>query len=126
MVIWNPWHGCHKKSAGCLNCYMFRRDAEYEKDSNVVTKTNSFDLVIKKKKDGTYKVQEEGYVYLCMTSDFFIEEADSWRSEIWKMVKERQDLNFFIITKRIERFNVSLPDDWKDGYSNVTIYMLNL
>ena len=122
MVIWNPWHGCHKKSAGCLNCYMFRRDAEYEKDSNVVTKTNSFDLVIKKKKDGTYKVQEEkGYVYLCMTSDFFIEEADSWRSEIWKMVKERQDLNFFIITKRIERFNVSLPDDWKDGYSNVTI-----
>lgn len=122
MVIWNPWHGCHKKSAGCLNCYMFRRDAEYEKDSNVVTKTNSFDLVIKKKKDGTYKVQEEkGYVYLCMTSDFFIEEADSWRSEIWKMVKERQDLNFFIITKRIERFNVSLPDDWNDGYSNVTI-----
>ena len=122
MVICNPWHGCHKKSAGCLNCYMFRRDAEYEKDSNVVTKTNSFDLVIKKKKDGTYKVQEEkGYVYLCMTSDFFIEEADSWRSEIWKMVKERQDLNFFIITKRIERFNVSLPDDWNDGYSNVTI-----
>lgn len=122
MVIWNPWHGCHKKSAGCLNCYMFRRDAEYEKDSNVVTKTNSFDLVIKKKKDGTYKVQEEkGYVYLCMTSDFFIEEADSWRSEIWKMVKERQDLNFFIITKRIERFNVNLPDDWKDGYTNVTI-----
>ena len=35
MAIWNPWHGCHKKSAGCLNCYMFRRDSMYEKDSNV-------------------------------------------------------------------------------------------
>ncbi len=122
MTIWNPWHGCHKKSAGCLNCYMFRRDSEYEKDSTIVTKTNSFDLIIKKKKDGTYKVQDDnGYVYLCMTSDFFIEEADEWRVEIWKMVKERKDLNFFIITKRIERFNVSLPDDWKDGYDNVTI-----
>lgn len=122
MTIWNPWHGCHKKSAGCLNCYMFRRDSEYEKDSTIVTKTNSFDLIIKKKRDETYKVQDDnGYVYLCMTSDFFIEEADEWRVEIWKMVKERKDLNFFIITKRIERFNVSLPDDWKDGYDNVTI-----
>ena len=49
-----------------------------------------------------------------MTSDFFIEEADSWRKEIWQMVKERKDLNFYIITKRIERFNVSIPDDWKN------------
>ena len=32
MIIWNTWHGCHKESAGCLNCYMFRRDAEFEKD----------------------------------------------------------------------------------------------
>ena len=47
MSIWNPWHGCHKKSAGCLNCYMFRRDSEYEKDSTIVTKTNSFDLIVK-------------------------------------------------------------------------------
>ena len=122
MSIWNPWHGCHKKSAGCLNCYMFRRDSEYEKDSTIVTKTNSFDLIVKRKRDGTYKVKnDDGYVYLCMTSDFFIEEADEWRKEIWRMIKQRQDLNFFIITKRIERFNVSLPDDWKDGYDNVTI-----
>lgn len=21
---WNPWHGCHKISPGCKNCYMFR------------------------------------------------------------------------------------------------------
>ena len=24
--LWNAWHGCHKISAGCQNCYMFRRD----------------------------------------------------------------------------------------------------
>jgi len=122
MIIWNPWHGCHKKSAGCLNCYMFRRDAIYELDSNTVKKTKSFDEAIKKHRDGSYVMQNDGdYVYICMTSDFFIEEADVWRKDIWAMVKSRQDLNFYIITKRIERFNISLPKDWNDGYPNVTI-----
>ena len=115
MAIWNTWHGCHKKSSGCLNCYMFRRDAMYDKDSTIVTKTSTFDLAIKKKKDGTYKLQnDDGVVYVCMTSDFFIEEADEWRKDIWNMIRQRQDLNFYIITKRIKRFNVNLPNDWND------------
>ena len=37
------------------------------------------------------------------------------------MIKDRTDLNFYIITKRIERFSVSLPDDWGRGYPNVII-----
>ena len=122
MSIWNPWHGCHKKSSGCLNCYMYRRDAKYDLDSNVVRKTKNYDIVLRKSKDGTYKIKRDtSYVYVCMTSDFFIEEADDWRRDIWRMIRERDDLNFYIITKRIERFNVSLPDDWGDGYDNVTI-----
>lgn len=82
MSIWNPWHGCHKKSAGCLNCYMYRRDAEFGKDSNIVTKTKDYDLGIKRKRDGSYKLNSDEKVYLCMTSDFFIEEADEWIEEI--------------------------------------------
>lgn len=122
MSIWNPWHGCHKKSSGCLNCYMYRRDAKYDLDSNVVRKTKNYDIVLRKSRDGTYKIKRDtSYVYVCMTSDFFIEEADDWRRDIWRMIRERDDLNFYIITKRIERFNVSLPDDWGDGYDNVTI-----
>lgn len=122
MSICNPWHGCHKKSSGCLNCYMYRRDAKYDLDSNVVRKTKNYDIVLRKSRDGTYKIKRDtSYVYVCMTSDFFIEEADDWRRDIWRMIRERDDLNFYIITKRIERFNVSLPDDWGDGYDNVTI-----
>lgn len=122
MTIWNPWHGCHKKSSGCLNCYMYRRDAKYDLDSNVVRKTKSYDIVLRKDRSGTYKIKRDtSYVYVCMTSDFFIEEADDWRRDIWRMIRKRNDLNFYIITKRIERFNVSLPDDWGDGYDNVTI-----
>jgi len=47
--MWNQWYGCHKKSEGCQHCYMFRRDAEFEKDSHVVTKTASFNLPIRHK-----------------------------------------------------------------------------
>ena len=81
--LWNAWHGCHKISAGCQNCYMFRRDAKYGKDNTVVTKTANFRLPIMKKKDGSYKLQTTDYVYVCMTYDFFIEEADDWRSDAW-------------------------------------------
>ena len=48
--LWNVWHGCHKISAGCQNCYMFHRDAKYGKDSTVVAKTANFRLPIMKKR----------------------------------------------------------------------------
>ncbi len=120
-MIWNPWHGCHKKSAGCLNCYMFRRDSLYNKDSNIITKTKDFNLAIKKHRDGSYYIKDGEIVYTCMTSDFFLEEADAWRNEIWQMIKNRNKVHFYIITKRIERFKNCLPDDWDNGYDNVTI-----
>ena len=28
MIIWNPWHGCHKVSEGCLHCYMYFLDGK--------------------------------------------------------------------------------------------------
>ena len=33
----------------------------------------------------------------------------------------RRDLEFLIITKRVNRFFVSLPEDWEEGYENVTV-----
>ena len=55
--IWNPWHGCHKKSAGCLNCYMFRRDAQFNKDSTIVSKTKDYSLAVIRNKKGEYKLK---------------------------------------------------------------------
>ena len=122
MAIWNPWHGCHKVSPGCGNCYVYRRDAEFGKDSSIVTKTNTFDLPMKRNRQRAYKLQREDIpVYTCMTSDFFIREADEWRPEIWDMIRMRQDLHFVIITKRIERFGDCIPPDWGGGYENVTV-----
>lgn len=111
-----------KNSPGCINCYVYRRDAEFGKDSSIVTKTASFELPVNRDRKREYKLQSGGEcVYTCMTSDFFLEEADVWRAEAWKMIRERSDLQFVIITKRIHRFRVGLPEDWGDGYNNVTI-----
>lgn len=121
MAGWNPWHGCKKISAGCQNCYVYRMDKQFDKDSTVVGKNKDFDLPVRKGRNKEYKLKNDEIVYTCLSSDFFLEEADEWRKEAWEMIKEREDLVFFIITKRIDRFNINLPDDWNDGYNNVII-----
>jgi len=119
--MWNLWHGCHKLSEGCRHCYVYRGDAKHEIDSTIVTKTKNFDLPVQKKRNGEYKIPSGTMVYTCFTSDFFVEDADYWRTEAWNMIRLRNDLKFMMITKRIDRLQVSLPDDWGDGYEHVTI-----
>lgn len=123
MSNWNLWHGCHKYSEGCLNCYVYRTDSSHGRsDSFIVRKNSDFDLPMKKDKNGEYKLKPEGgVVFTCMTSDFFIEDADCWRDEAWKIIKARPDLNFCIVTKRIEQARERLPEDWGEGYLNVAI-----
>lgn len=121
-VLWNPWHGCHKCSEGCRNCYVFYLDSKRDKDTNVITKSKTnFNLPLKKTKEKLYKIKAGTQVATCFTSDFFLEEADPWREEAWQIIKQRPDLNFVIATKRIARAKDCLPKDWFDGYKNVTI-----
>lgn len=120
-VTWNPWHGCRKLSAGCKNCYVYREDAAHGRDASKVARTVKFDLPVKRARDGSYKIPSGATIYTCFTSDFFIEEADAWRPEAWRMMRERQDLDFMFITKRIDRVSACLPTDWDEGYPNVSV-----
>lgn len=121
MASWNLWHGCHKFSAGCLNCYVYRMDGRHELDSSIVRKTNNFNLPLKRDRHGEYKIPSGETVYTCFTSDFFLEDADEWRPEAWQMMRQRSDLKFLFITKRIHRMQECLPPDWGEGYANVMI-----
>lgn len=121
-ISWNPWHGCHKYSEGCLNCYVYRIDERYDKSSSKITRNASFDLPIRKGRGGNgYKIPSGETVYTCFSSDFLVEEADAWRPLAWNMMRERRNLSFVFITKRITRLHKLLPPDWGDGYDNVTI-----
>ena len=119
--LWNPWHGCIKYSEGCRNCYVYRIDEKAGRASDKIYKNSNFDMPVKRVRNGSYKIKSGETVYTCLSSDFFIAEADIWRGEAWKMISARPDVNFVIITKRILRFYEQLPEDWGDGYDNVTV-----
>ena len=120
MAMWNPWRGCKKCSDGCLHCYIHKGDAKRGINTNEIVKTKDFAKPIEKLKNGEYKMKS-GLVYLCFSTDFLIEEADEWRNDCWKMIKERQDCTFLFLTKRIDRFMKCIPNDWNDGYPNVVV-----
>ena len=120
MAMWNPWRGCKKCSDGCLHCYIHKGDAKRGVDTNEIVKTKDFAKPTVRMKNGSYKMKP-GIVYTCFSTDFLIEEADSWRTECWEMIKERQDCTFLFLTKRIERFMECIPEDWNDGYDNVVV-----
>lgn len=120
MIMWNPWRGCRKCSDGCLYCYIYKTDIQRGINPNRVSRTKDFALPVLKKKNGDYKVKPD-VIEVCVSSDFFIEEADAWRDDCWKMMKEREDCMFVFSTKRIERFWDCIPCDWNEGYENVTI-----
>ena len=119
--IWNQWHGCRKYSEGCDHCYMYYLDSLRDVNSTLITKTNNFNYPLQKKRDGSFKVQAGELIQVCMTSDFFLEEADAWRENIWDIIRYRKDVKFYILTKRAERIKDHLPSDWEDGYDNVIL-----
>ena len=99
---WNPWTGCRHVSAGCAHCYMFTDMRRYGRDPDAITRTKTWGAPLKWNR----KAKAEGIrkrVFTCSWSDFFIEEADPWRSEAWGIIDRCEWLDFQILTKRPER-----------------------
>jgi protein gp37 len=118
--IWNPWHGCTKISEGCEHCYMYFLDKQRGIDTGKVFRTkNTFDYPLQKDRYGNYKIKSGELIRVCMSSDFFVEQADQWRAQAWQMMKIRSDVKFFLLTKRPHRVRECLPDDWGDGWDNI-------
>ena len=117
--IWNPWHGCVRISPGCANCYMYTLDQQRGKSGADIYRTNNFNYPLQKDRHGNYKVKSGELIRVCMTSDFFLPEADQWRAEAWDIMHRRPDVIFYLLTKRPERVANCLPDDFGDGWENI-------
>lgn len=128
---WNPVEGCRKVSQGCKYCYAERLVERFnkpgqpkEKDFSKVRRTSAqtwnFPYKIHKKLTGQEPFTER-LVFTCSMSDFFISEADEWRPEMWRIIRETPNLIYQILTKRPERVLENLPHDWGEGYPNVWI-----
>ena len=109
---WNPWHGCKKISEGCANCYMYFLDQMRAQDGSLIRLTNNMKKPLAKNRKGEYKIKSGELIRVCMTSDFFLEEADAWRTQAWDIMRIRSDVKFFLLSKRPERILSCLPSDW--------------
>ena len=116
-ATWNPWQGCHKVSAGCKHCYMFREKKQYGQNPAVVirSKPHTFNMPL--------RLKTVARVFTCSWSDFFIEEADEWRLEAWDIIAKTPHLTYQILTKRPERMLDHIPYKWalgqEPGWPNV-------
>lgn len=122
---WNVAVGCNKVSPGCKYCYMMR---DYEgrfgrSDVNGIvtrTKPGTFNNPMKWQKRGLKCIDGRPLkVFTSSLTDVFHPAIDSYRHEIWEMIKQCPSLVFQILTKRAERIQECLPDDWPSAYPNV-------
>lgn len=131
MNIWNCFHGCKKYSEGCKNCYMYYLDSAHTKgtvdSSNVYLVKTQINYPLATDKYGKYKVKSESEVRVGLNTDFFltVEEAgieiEEWRKTVWDIIRMRPDVKFSFLTKRAFNIENCLPDDWGDGWENVSI-----
>lgn len=99
---WNPWHGCHKISPGCKNCYMFADKARYGQNPDVVVRSKTtFNAPLKWK--------DPAFVFTCSWSDWFIQEADEWRHDARDIILATPHLTYQLLTKRPERAHRWIP-----------------
>ncbi|MDD3228800.1 MAG: DUF5131 family protein [Oscillospiraceae bacterium] len=118
--IWNPWHGCVKCSEGCQHCYMYFLDRVRDRNGADIYRTKSgFTYPLQRDRKGNFKIQSGELIRVCMSSDFFLEEADEWREEAWDIMRKRSDVKFFLLTKRPQRVKDCLPKDWGNGWENI-------
>lgn len=100
---------------------MYFLDRKRGIDTSLVTRTSNFDLPLQKNRHGEFKLKPGMHIYVGLSTDFFVEEADEWRPEVWRMMRRRSDIAFRLLTKRAHRIRECLPADWGEGYENVML-----
>jgi protein gp37 len=109
---WNIARGCTKVDEDCKYCYMYRDANRYGYDAKTVERTKTvfrFPLTVK----------EPSRIFTSSLTDVFHPAIDSFRDEMWEIIRKCPQHTFQILTKRPERIAEHLPADWGDGWDNV-------
>lgn len=111
----NFWRGCQKVSPGCKYCYMYRNQSYYGIDPKKIIRSsdNTFYQALKWK--------EPKRVFTNSLSDFFLMEADEWRTDAWKVIEATPQHEWQILTKRPELVMDCLPKNWGEGWDQVIL-----
>jgi protein gp37 len=111
-VTWNIAVGCSKVDKDCLYCYMYRDGKRYGYDPREIRRTKTvFNLPL--------KIKEPSRIFTSSLTDVFHPAIDSFRDEMWEIIRQCPHHTFQVLTKCPERIVECLPDDWGDGWNNV-------
>lgn len=100
---------------------LFFLDERRGGDGSRIYRTRNFDYPLQRTRDGSFRVRPGELIRVCMTSDFFLPEADAWREGAWDIMRQRPDVRFWLLTKRPERIASCLPADWGVGWDHVSL-----
>ena len=106
--------GCTKVDADCKFCYMYRQSlngTRYTPNAVRRTMPKTFTMPL--------RLKEPTLIFTASLTDIFHEELDSYREEIWDIIRQCPQHTFQILTKRPERIAEHLPADWGNGWDNV-------
>ena len=120
-ATWNIARGCTKVDEDCKFCYMYRdsmNGTRYEPKNIVRTKT-VFDMPLRYKETKSAVWGGRPLIFTCSLTDFFHEAIDGYRAKAWDIIRHCPHLIFQILTKRPDRINACLPEDWNGGWDNV-------
>ena len=83
-ISWNPWHGCKKVSAGCKNCFVYKMDQRYGRDTTQIAKGKT-----------TYELKDKdcppnSLVKLCFSSDFLLKRLMSGEKNVGILLEEEK------------------------------------
>lgn len=121
----NPWWGCTKVSDGCKFCYAEALSNRYGhkvwgpgKPRRLMS-DNHWQEPLKWNADA----QQQGLryrVFCASMADVFDERAPLGQLDrLWELIRRTPHLDWQLLTKRPERIEANLPNDWGVGYDNV-------
>jgi protein gp37 len=131
----NFWMGCMKVSAGCKHCYaetltrnrmgldVWGPPATTERQpvKSVYGNVRKWERMATAGEPGVLGPAKPHLVFIGSLMDWAEDHPalDEIRAGIWPLIRESPHLHFQMLTKRPERIQELLPDDWGAGYPNV-------
>lgn len=120
-ATWNIARGCTKVDEDCKYCYMYRDsfDSSRYNPLDVVRTKTVFNFPLKYKETKSKVWSGRPLIFTSSLTDVFHPAIDSYRNEMWDIIRQCPHLIFQILTKRPERIEEHLPEDWGLGWENV-------
>lgn len=121
-ATWNPWTGCEWVSTECDGCYAKATLKRTGRKFNVLALTQTHMTPYELNAEAE-RHNKQAICFVCSLSDFFHAKADRWRANAWKIISDCKHVNFMLLTKRPERIEECLPDDWESDERHRNVWL---